>query len=150
MTKHKFLAFAKSAALASSAVSGLPAGITVAQAAIESTWGRSYLSVDHRNYFGLTEPGDLPCVRMRTSACATESDFGVWSSMTTNLVARDHLILNGETYATARTAWNSGDLTGYVRAFAHRWTTAPDYADKILRVYRAHNLAELDKVVPAT
>ena len=58
MTKEEFIAAATAAAQASSATSGFPPGVTVAQAALESAWGNSGLAQAANNYFGIkARPG---------------------------------------------------------------------------------------------
>ena len=66
MTKEEFIVLATAAAKASSADSGFPAGITVAQAALESAWGNSQLSRRAHNYFGIKAHGGLPWIELPT------------------------------------------------------------------------------------
>ena len=66
MTRSEFLQQAMAAAKAASAKSGFPAGITVAQAALESAWGQSWLSRDANNYFGIKAYGKRDWVAMPT------------------------------------------------------------------------------------
>lgn len=66
MNKKEFLAAALAAAKESSAVSGLPAGVTVAQAALESAWGASRLAQKANNYFGIKAAAGKPCLSLPT------------------------------------------------------------------------------------
>jgi len=67
MTRAEFLEQAIAAARVSSKSSGLPAGITVAQAALESAWGGSELSRRANNYFGIKAHGRHASVEMPTA-----------------------------------------------------------------------------------
>lgn len=53
MQKRAFLEEAAYSAMAVQVMSGVPASVVVAQAAIESNWGRSYLAKNANNYFGI-------------------------------------------------------------------------------------------------
>lgn len=75
MTKQEFLAAAIPAAKSASKKSGLPAGITVAQAAIESGWGTSKLSTTGNNWFGITCSGDVPSVDKQTREQFTQAQI---------------------------------------------------------------------------
>jgi len=77
MTKQEFLDAATAAARESSAKSNLPAGITVAQAALESAWGRSYLSRAAHNYFGIkAQPKPGPAASP-SGACSRFGNIGL-------------------------------------------------------------------------
>ncbi len=148
MTKQEFLAAATVAALDSSRVSGLPAGVTVAQAALESAWGLQ-LSREANNYFGIKAHGqheylELPTTEVsKAVSVRTAARFAKYTSMTECFADRDRLILTLACYADARN--NAGDPEAFVRALAKHWATDPSYADKVLKVYRANKLCELDK-----
>ena len=148
MTKDEFIAAASAAAQLSSAASGFPPGITVAQAALESGFGTSGLSQTANNYFGIkARPGadsiDLPTTEyvngVPTHSTAT---FAKFASMAECFSARDQMIASLPAYAKARAA--AQDPGAFVYALARHWATDPDYADKVLTVYRVHGLDKLD------
>ena len=149
MTKQKFLAQAMDAARKVSATSGFPAGITVAQAALESAWGNSKLSREAHNYFGIKAHGKHAWVEMPTTECSdgrtvsTKAKFARYASMEQCFECRDRLITSGALYAEARSS--AGDPEKFARALAKRWATDPQYAEKLLAVYRGNGLAELDR-----
>jgi flagellum-specific peptidoglycan hydrolase FlgJ len=148
MTKQEFLALATEAAKTVSTTSGLPAGITVAQAALESGWGNSKLSREANNYFGIKAHGKHAWVEMPTTECdtggahATKAKFARYASMEQCFECRDRLILSGALYAEARGA--AADPETFARAVARRWATDPQYAEKLLGVYRTNGLNALD------
>lgn len=53
MEPKEFIAFLQPAATISEQRDKIPAGFTIAQAALESSWGRSLLSREALNYFGV-------------------------------------------------------------------------------------------------
>jgi len=149
MTKEEFLKFATAAAREASRVSGFPAGVTVAQAALESAWGKSQLSREANNYFGIKAHGEHAHVEMTTTevtngvAARTAARFAKYASMTECFTDRDRLILKLGCYAEACAC--AGDAEAFIRALARHWATDPKYAEKLLNVYRANRLAELDR-----
>lgn len=163
MTKQEFLAAATTAALESSRISGLPAGITVAQAALESAWGNSQLSREANNYFGIkahkrlavgtqgahahSEIDDsvaMPTTEVTNGVAArTTARFAKYASMAECFADRDRLILTLPCYAEARA--NACDPEAFMRALAKHWATDPDYADKLLRTWRSNHLDQLDR-----
>lgn len=149
MTKAEFIAAASAAARASSADSGFPAGVTVAQAALESAFGNSQLSRQAHNYFGIKAHGGLPSVEFRTHEfeggrmVRVAARFARYDSMESCFADRDRLISRLSVYADARAV--AGDPEAFIRALARHWATDPKYADKLLGLYRAHGFDALDR-----
>src|SRR5207248_6295464 len=150
MTKQVFIHLATAAALSSSAHSGLPAGITVAQAALESAWGNSQLACVAYNYFGIKHTAhDTDCIELSTSEVingeriTTRARFARFASIDACFAARDHIILTASCYANVRE--HASDPEPFIAAPAEHWATDPDYVAKLLRIYRAHHLDQLDK-----
>jgi flagellum-specific peptidoglycan hydrolase FlgJ len=147
--KQAFLDDAIAAALECSRVSGLPAGVTVAQAALESAWGRSGLSRQANNYFGIKAHGKHKSVQMETTevangvAARTAARFAEYASLAGCFADRDQLILKLPVYAEARGCVT--DPEAFIRAIAKHWATDPRYADKLLTIYRANHLENLDR-----
>jgi flagellum-specific peptidoglycan hydrolase FlgJ len=148
MTRNEFLKEAKRAALAASARSGFPAGITVAQAALESNWGQSGLSKAAANFFGIKAHGKHDKITMRTSEFEDGQmwmrvvEFAKFGSIEECFRVRDDLILRLKVYAEARES--ARDPRAFVKAMGKHWATDPHYAEKVLRIYEEWNLAELD------
>ena len=149
MTKEEFIRIATEAARACSRVSGFSSGITVAQAALESAWGESRLSREALNYFGIKAHGTGPFIEMATTEVrggkpfrCTER-FARYDSMQTCFADRDHLIATLGGYAEARAC--AGDPEAFLRALAKHWATDPQYAEKVLAIYRAGCLGDLDQ-----
>jgi flagellar protein FlgJ len=148
MTKEEFISAATAAAQASSPISGFPPGVTVAQAALESAWGNSELARWANNYFGIkARPGseaiELPTLEYVDGAkLHVQAKFAKYASMAECFADRDRIIASFPTYVEARTA--AGDPEAFARALARHWATDSLYAEKLLRVYRAHRLDVLD------
>ncbi|HSE49746.1 MAG TPA: glucosaminidase domain-containing protein [Terriglobales bacterium] len=149
MTSEEFLRQAAEAARASSAASGFPPGVTVAQAALESAWGRSRLATEANNYFGIKVHGGMPSIALPTVEIVAAAPvrvvarFARYASMADCFHDRDAILARVPLYAEARAA--SADPEAFTRALAKRWATDPQYADKVLAIYRTHRLDALDR-----
>jgi flagellum-specific peptidoglycan hydrolase FlgJ len=152
MTREEFLAAATRAAIASSRASGFPPGITVAQAALESNWGQSQLSRDAHNYFGIKAHGHHARVAYPTfevingRRVRVGAEFARYASIDECFADRDRLIASVSCYAAARAC--SADPEAFAHALATHWATDPNYATKLLRVYRENRLDALDSGSP--
>ena len=148
MTKTEFLQQATAAAAAASRESGLPAGITVAQAILESNWGQSQLARDGHNYFGIKAHANHDRVAYPTfevingSTVRVMAEFARYASMEECFRDRDGIILRFACYAEARNAKH--DFEQFARALAKHWATDPKYADKLIAVCQANGLRLLD------
>lgn len=137
---------ATEAARASSAQSGLPAMVTVAQAALESAWGGSELSRKANNYFGIKAYGKRAFVEMPTTEVVggvvqhVTARFAAFANMEECFACRDQIILHAACYAEARE--NVGNPEKLARALAKHWATDPGYGEKLVGLWR-----ELDGVV---
>jgi peptidoglycan hydrolase FlgJ len=149
MTKEEFMATAIAAARASSAKSGLPPGVTVAQAALETGFGSSELSRVANNYFGIKAMHSHAIVEMSTLEYVSGTPvhavarFAKYDSMAACFADRDLMILSLPQYEEARAS--AGDPPAFVHALARHWATDPSYAEKILAVYHAHDLQNFDQ-----
>ncbi len=142
------------AAKAASAKSGFPAGITVAQAALESAWGQSRLSREANNYFGIKAYGNHDRVAMPThevengTVKAVTAEFTKFHSMEECFTARDRLIATSSLFAEARAC--PANAEAFARAIAKHWATDPAYAEKVLAIYGRFRLQSLDEIaIPA-
>jgi flagellum-specific peptidoglycan hydrolase FlgJ len=145
MTKEEFIQLAAGATKGSP----YPTGITVAQAALESAWGSSQLSLQANNYFGIKAHGDAESILMPTSevvngkAIKVEARFAAYFDMTACFADRDRIITQLACYQDARA--NAGDPELFARCLGRHWATDPKYAEKLLKIYRDHKLDRLNK-----
>ncbi len=150
MTKEEFVWQAYAAAAKSSERSGMPPMVTVAQAALESNWGKSGLSQQAHNYFGIKAHGKHERICMGTQeydhpstpksgtlgtpaagkTVQVRAEFAKYGSLEECIECRDSLLLRGTVYAGAREA--RGDEERFVREMAKHWATDPRYAEKLL------------------
>ena len=146
MTKADFIAAAAAVARAFSAT---PAGVAVAQAALESAWGNSQLARDAHNYFGIKAHGNLPWIELPTHEAAngalvrTVARFAKYESMEACFADRDRILANVAAYADARAC--AHDPEAFIGALARHWVTDPRYAEKLLRIYHEHGFDQLDQ-----
>ena len=133
------------------AATGVPAGFTVAQAALESAWGSSRLSTEGCNLFGVKADASWtgPTLTMLThevvggESVVVNAKWRKYSGWGECL--EDHAeFLHHARYAAAFT--HSDDSESFARAIAAAgYATDPDYATKIIQVIRAHGLSALDQ-----
>lgn len=150
MTPREFIDAIKPAALACQAASGIPASFTIAQAALESAWGKSQLAREGFNLFGIKADagwgGDV--LELPTK----EFEGGQW--ITVNARWRryadwqgsidDHaeFFRRNRRYAACFRE-TTGD--GWARAVAAAgYATDPNYAGKLIATMNAHHLQALD------
>ena len=146
MTKEDFITATTAVARAFSAT---PAGVAVAQAALESNWGNSQLSRDAHNYFGIKAHGKLPCIELPTheakngTLIRAVARFAKYESMEACFADRERILMNVAAYSDARACVR--DSEAFIRALARHWATDPHYAEKLLRLYREHGFDQLDQ-----
>ena len=135
---------------------GVPPSVTIAQAILESGWGRSGLAVNHRNYFGIKcqsgRYGALAsgCYTYRTQECSkagncftTTGSFRTYATMAHSF--RDHgnfLKVNSRykpAFAYTRNA-NKFIWTVWKAGYA----TDPNYYTKITGIMAANKLYQYD------
>lgn len=150
MTKEDFLRAAVAAAKSASVRSGLPPGLTVAQAALESAWGNSRLSREAHNYFGIKAHGKHAVIEMQTSEVRdgrfeqVSAKFARYASMEDCFIDRDRMITTSAIYANARAC--AGNVDEFARVLGKSWATDPGYAEKLLKLYRFNKLDAIDHV----
>jgi flagellum-specific peptidoglycan hydrolase FlgJ len=143
MTKQDFITMATEAARAGM----YPAGITVAQAALESAWGQSQLSLKANNYFGIKAHGDAENIQFPTTEVVNgkvvkvSARFAAYPDMAACFVDRDRIITQRACYQDARA--NAADPELFARCLARHWATDPKYAEKLLNIYRDNKLDQI-------
>jgi len=131
------------------AVSGskYPAGIAVAQAAHESAWGASQLSLKANNYFGIKAHGDAESIAFPTievvngKSVTLQARFARYPDVGACFADRDRIITQLACYQDARA--NASDPELFARCLARHWATDPKYAEKLLKIYRDNKLEKL-------
>ncbi|MGN7472315.1 glycoside hydrolase family 73 protein [Brevibacillus sp. SAFN-007a] len=101
MTQQEFIAKIAPAAVADMKKTRVPASLTIAQAILESNWGKSSLTVKANNLFGIKGIGPAGSVQMPTteyvngSQVKTNANFRVYNSWAESIADHSALILNG-------------------------------------------------------
>jgi hypothetical protein len=151
-----FLAAAAGPAQASQREFRVPASVTLAQAILESGWGKSKLSMNDRNYFGMKcfgNPGTIAagCHDYLTQECSAVTmtcwnivdSFRVYNSPTDSF--RDH----GRQLATLSRyapAFKYPNDPNQFAAEVHKagYATDPNYTTKLVDIMTRYNLYQYD------
>jgi Mannosyl-glycoprotein endo-beta-N-acetylglucosaminidase len=151
--QQAFLDKMAQAARDSAALTGVPASVTVAQAILESDWGRSQLAQAANNFFGVKAmgaPSQNNVVWMPTAEYdaagqmyQTVSAFRAYASLTDSLTDHDLLLETTSRYASAMRAAQDPKQFATLLAKAG-YATDPAYADKLIALMDRYNLYQLD------
>jgi hypothetical protein len=149
-SRGRFLRAIAPAALRAGRDHGIPPSITMAQAALESGWGRSRLARLHHNLFGVKATGRQRAVSFPTREQTAHGirivrqGFRVFESDAASLAHHAHLLSGDPRYAAAQTAT---DWPSYLGAIAPVYATDKAYARRIGTIIRRHHLDRWDAVV---
>ncbi|MGM9906610.1 glycoside hydrolase family 73 protein [Limosilactobacillus sp.] len=132
----------------------IPASITIAQAGIESNWGRSKLAYKYNNLFGIKANSKKNRVRMYTTENINGKNkevkqyFQVYDSWSASIKSHTYLIVRG-------TADNHRRFRGVQKAKNYKqaayelqkngYATDPDYASKLIYAIQKFDLNKYDK-----
>ncbi len=124
---------------------GVPASITLAQAILESNWGRSAPGF---NLFGMKGEGTAGSQRRRVVEYRNGrrrvkmADFRAYSSFDEGLVDHASILATGRRYARARAV--SEDVPAYAAALQGTYATDPRYASKLTGLVARYRLDRFD------
>jgi flagellar protein FlgJ len=134
----------------------VPASVTVAQAILESGWGRSALTQDGNSYFGMKcfdDPGTdaSGCRPYATQECAgsscyaTDATFRVYDSALASFSDHARSLASLPRY---RTAFDfAGDADRFAGAIAEAgYATSPTYTRDLIAIMRQYDLYRFDAV----
>lgn len=149
MTPDEFISLIGDTAGEVCAEYNLPASVCIAQAIIESGWGR--YCIGQYNYFGRKWNGWGNYVRQQTTEyingeyVTIYDKFQSYSSLEEAIADWCVLMRNEPLYAEALAVWeDTWDVEEFVRAMAPVYATDPNYADKIISTINANNLKSYD------
>ncbi len=151
--QQAFLAAAIPAARQATAATHVPASVTVAQAILESDWGRSALAQDANNYFGMKVMGTLGndgVVWLPTSeyddsgnVFTITSAFRAYKSLADSIADHDQLLETASRYAPAMQA--TDDPRQFAALIAQEgYSSDPAYADKVVALMDRYDLYDFD------
>jgi uncharacterized protein YraI len=135
--------------------SRVPASVTVAQAILESGWGRSALARDGNSQFGIKcfgGPGSvaMACRSYPTSECVNAScfpsvaSFRMYRTMADSFQDHDRFLRLNSRYAAALQAAGNPDLFA-TRLQQAGYATDPGYAAKLIGLMHGYNLYQFDR-----
>ena len=155
MTPEQFIAILAPAAQACMQITRIPASIIIAQAALESAWGESRLTVAANNLFGIKADSAWhgSSYRIQTKEYvdghpvlieALFRSYPDWASS----IADHATFLLGPRYAEAFNTRNGIDF-GYAIAAAG-YATDPQYGQKLAEIIETHHLLAYDEPAQAS
>lgn len=150
--EQRFIADVAEAAQLSQQQTGVPASVTIAQAILESDLGRSRLSREANNYFGIkarAKPGPAGVIYIDTWESIGGRDvtvreaFRAYHNMLESFIDHGMFFLENARYALAMQ--NVGSPRDFARLI-HRagYATDPKYSDKLIALMDKFNLYAYD------
>jgi hypothetical protein len=147
-----FISTVGAAAQRSRKITGVPASVTVAQAILESDWGRSRLTRQGNNLFGikaLNGSGSAGVVTLATWEHLDDSDVVVQAPFRAYTTLEDSVddhgrFFRGSRYRDAMAV--AGDARAFARAIQDAgYATDPSYASKLIRLMDRYDLYRFDQ-----
>jgi flagellum-specific peptidoglycan hydrolase FlgJ len=151
--RREFLSQLAPEALASAVETSIPASVTLAQAALESGWGRSGLAVRFNNLFGVKAWGEGAGVSLSTMESTdgvmerTTAQFRIYSTWSESLRSHNSLLSTDSRYSGALAA--GGDWRTFIHDIAPIWASDPDYEARVSSIVERYALDDLDDLVEA-
>lgn len=150
-TGNKFIDSIAADAVRSQKETGVPASVTMAQAILESGWGKSGLTKKGNNYFGIKGEGPAGSVTMRTreedrngNSYYINAKFRAYHNAQESFTDHARLFTDNKRYATAMK--HTDDANRFAREI-HKagYATAHNYSDALISIMDKYNLREFDK-----
>jgi mannosyl-glycoprotein endo-beta-N-acetylglucosaminidase len=141
------------AARVSMKTSGVPASVTVAQAILESDWGRSRLTQQGNNLFGIKAlggPGPDGVVTMATWEQTSSGDVIVQAPFRAYYTLEQSIDDHGKFFTSNKRYADAMAVASDARAFAKAiqndgYATDPSYASKLIGLMDKYNLYQFDQ-----
>jgi flagellum-specific peptidoglycan hydrolase FlgJ len=139
-------------AMASQNATGVPAAVTMAQAILESGWGKSQLTSVDNNFFGVKcatqSPNANGCRVYNTTECnsagvclGTPASFRTYPSATESFTDHGLLLKNAPRYATAMSV--RGDANAFAtEIWRAGYATDPTYPTKLINIMDKYHLKD--------
>lgn len=128
--------------------------ITIAQAILESDWGKSQLAAEYHNLFGVKADANQKFKEMTTQEYVdgkwetVTAKFRVYDSYADSILEHAQLFQNG-------TSWNADQYKNFKAATTYQaaakaletdgYATDPGYAEKIIEIIEQYHLDQYDK-----
>ncbi|NRR00990.1 glycoside hydrolase family 73 protein [Brevibacillus sp. RS1.1] len=152
MTQQEFIAKIAPAAVADMKKTRVPASLTIAQAIFESNWGKSGLTINANNLFGIKGTGTAGSVNMPTTEYVgstpikTSAEFRKYNNWAESIADHSALILNGTRDKPTR---YHGVLGADYKIACQKikeggYATDPIYPQKLINLIETYNLHQYD------
>lgn len=131
-------------AVASMHATGVPASVTIAQAILESGWGRSRLAAQYHNLFGMKAHAGQPSVTLLTQEfvngkmISVYAKFRVYASDAESIADHGDHIAHSGYYTKAMS--DRADANKFARDLTGIYATAPNYGASLIRLMTQYNL----------
>lgn len=130
--------------------SGVPASITLAQALVESSAGRSPLAVKGNNHFGIKCHNRWKGKTMRMNDDAPNECFRVYSSPEESYLDHSDFLRGNDRYGELFDL-EITDYKGWARGLSKKgYATNPDYARMLIDKVEQYELYRFDKMKPSS
>lgn len=154
MTESEFIARIVPFAVADMQRSHIAASLTIAQAALESGWGNSGLTVKANNLFGIKGKGPAGSLPFRTTeyrdgqAVQVSAQFRAYNNWGESVADHSQLITRGVSWNPKLYSKAIGvdGKTAAREIAAAGYATDPAYAAKLIQIMDAYNLYQYDEV----
>lgn len=152
MTQQEFIARIAPAAVADMKKTRVPASLTIAQAILESNWGKSGLTINANNLFGIKGTGTAGSVNMPTTEYVgstpirTSAKFRKYNNWAESIADHSKLILNGTKDKPTRYHGVLGAdyKTACYAVWKGGYATDPDYPGKLVSLIERYELHQYD------
>ncbi len=149
LSPERFCALLGPVAAASFRATGVPASVTLAQAALETGWGAATIG-DAKNLFGIKGTGPAGSVTVPTQEwengryITINSSFRKYNTWQESFDDHAKLVTTASRYANCLNYRNDPDQ--FARELQKAgYATDPEYANKLISIMRANNLYQYDK-----
>lgn len=150
-TGNAFIDRISSDAIKSQRETGVPASVTMAQAILESGWGKSGLSTNANNFFGIKGKGPAGSITMRTrevfngQSTYINAPFRKYNSPAESFADHGKFFLQNKRYATAMKNTDNGHRFAQEIARAG-YATDPTYAKQLSGLINKYGLERFDRI----
>jgi LysM repeat protein len=138
-------------AIKSQRETGVPASVTLAQAALESGWGKSGLSTQGNNFFGIKGKGPAGSVTMPTKEflngkwVTVDAPFRKYNSPSESFADHGNFLRQNKRYAEA---FKHTDNAERFAQEIHKagYATDPEYSNKLIAMINKYGLERFDAI----
>jgi flagellum-specific peptidoglycan hydrolase FlgJ len=150
-TGNTFIDSVSADAVCSQQVTGVPASVTLAQAILESGWGKSSLAREGNNFFGIKGQGPAGSINLPTQeyingqSVTVNAPFRKYNHAEESFTDHGRFFLENRRYATA--IQHTDNAQQFAREIAKAgYATDPNYANKLNALIKEYDLSRFDQI----